>query len=288
MKQLLSSASLIIFISLLSCNDNREPRQKMAATDSGDTAKKVTDTSKVVTHDMHTSANSLDWKGTYKGVLPCADCPGIETSVTLDSGNTYAIRTKYLGKATNKFEDHGNFVWNEAGNTITLIGVKDKVKKFFVSEGFLTQLDSAGNKIPGNFADKYILTKISVVKALADSSNAELAETYWRLTELMGKPVEAVAQGKKEVHIILKQEDNRIQGFAGCNTINGEYELKPGNRIRFSKVTATLMACPDMNIENQLKKVIERADNYAIKGNMLSLNKARMAPLARFEAVNQR
>ncbi|HSH50375.1 MAG TPA: copper resistance protein NlpE N-terminal domain-containing protein, partial [Bacteroidales bacterium] len=29
--------------------------------------------------DMHTSEISLDWQGTYKGVLPCADCPGIET-----------------------------------------------------------------------------------------------------------------------------------------------------------------------------------------------------------------
>ncbi|MFU8831928.1 MAG: copper resistance protein NlpE N-terminal domain-containing protein, partial [Wenzhouxiangella sp.] len=27
---------------------------------------------------------SLDWVGTYSGVVPCASCPGIETSITLN------------------------------------------------------------------------------------------------------------------------------------------------------------------------------------------------------------
>jgi heat shock protein HslJ len=217
-------------------------------------------------------------------VLPCADCPGIETAITLDSGNAYTIKSKYLGKGSNSFEDHGNFTWNEAGNTITLIGAKQMARKFFVGENSLTQLDSAGNKIAGALASKYVLTK-SMASSSGYSSNAELVETYWKLTELMGKKVKPTPQGKKEVHIILKKQDNRIQGFAGCNTISGVYELKPGNRISFSKVITTMMACPDMSTEDQLKKVIERADNYSIKGNHLSLNKARMAPLARFEAV---
>ena len=150
-----------------------------------------------------------------------------------------------------------------------------------MGENSLTQLDSSGNKIAGALASKYVLTK-SIV---GDSSNAALVETYWKLTELMGKKVKPTPQDKKEVHIILKKQENRIQGFAGCNTISGVYELKPGNRISFSKVITTMMACPDMSTEDQFKKVIERADNYSIKGNHLSLNKARMAPLARFEAV---
>ena len=25
------------------------------------------------------SQNSLDWEGTYKGIIPCADCEGIKT-----------------------------------------------------------------------------------------------------------------------------------------------------------------------------------------------------------------
>jgi heat shock protein HslJ len=63
-------------------------------------------------------------------------------------------------------------------------------------------------------------------------SNPGLKETYWKLTELMGKPVPTM-ESNKEMHMILKNEDNRIQGNAGCNTFTGSYELKEANRIAF-------------------------------------------------------
>jgi len=114
--------------------------------------------------------------------------------------------------------------------------------------------------------------------------DASLEETYWKLTELMGQPVPRPEPNKKETHIILKS-GNRIQGFAGCNNIMGAYEVGDKFSISFSGVASTLMACPDMKTEETLKEVLEQADNYTIKGNTLSLNKARMAPLAKFEAV---
>ena len=114
--------------------------------------------------------------------------------------------------------------------------------------------------------------------------DASLVETYWKLTELMGQPVPAPRPDTREVHIILKN-GNRLQGFAGCNNIMGSFEVKNEFSITFSGVASTLMACPDMTTEDNLKKVLEQVDNYTIRGNSLSLNKARMAPLARFEAV---
>jgi heat shock protein HslJ len=47
----------------------------------------------------------------------------------------------------------------------------------------------------------------------------------------------------------------------------------------------TMMACENMDVESGLNKALVAADNYTIKGDILSLNKARMAPLARFQAV---
>ena len=111
-----------------------------------------------------------------------------------------------------------------------------------------------------------------------------MVETYWKLTELMGKPVNPPA-GVREIHIVLKKQDGRFQGFAGCNNIMGSYELKDENFIGFKGIASTKMACPDMTIENQLMEVLGRVDNYSILGDKLSLNKARMAPLARFKAV---
>lgn len=228
---------------------------------------------------QHNSANSLDWAGTYKGTLPCADCVGIETEITLNKDNSYFLKTKYSEKTDQVVEEKGSLVWNAASNSITLAGLKNKPNQYFVGENKLIQLDISGNKITGAMAGKYVLSKQMTVPG------ATLTETYWKLTELMGKPAEKTAEGKREVHIILKNQDNRLQGFAGCNTITGEYELKAGNFISFKKLASTLMACMDMKTEDALIKILEQADNYSINGNNLSLNKARMAPLARFEAV---
>ena len=39
--------------------------------------------------DNHTARNALDWPGSYEGTLPCADCPGIRTRLTLMKDGRY-------------------------------------------------------------------------------------------------------------------------------------------------------------------------------------------------------
>lgn len=45
------------------------------------------------------------------------------------------------------------------------------------------------------------------------------------------------------------------------------------------------MACPRMDVEMEFLSTLEKADNFNVAGDALELNKARMAPLARFKAV---
>jgi copper homeostasis protein (lipoprotein) len=74
--------------------------------------------------------------------------------------------------------------------------------------------------------------------------------------------------------------------FAGNNTCNnffGQYELLEGDRIKFGQAGSTLMACPDGEIEKAFMEVLRIADNYNVVDGVLILNKAKMAPLARFE-----
>lgn len=128
--------------------------------------------------------------------------------------------------------------------------------------------------------------KSSKTAANAETSvNSTLQETYWRLTELRGKPTGPTPEGKREVHIKFRKEGNNLEGFAGCNGIGGIYELKEGNRIHISNVVGTMIACDELEAENALLEVLKTADNYNLNGKQLVLNKARMAPLARFEAV---
>ncbi|GBU08637.1 lipoprotein [Bacteroidales bacterium] len=114
----------------------------------------------VVSSDSHNSENSLDWAGTYKGIVPCADCEGIETEIQLTKDGTFVLKTKYLGKeSVAATEDGGNFSWDESGSVITLSGLRNRPNQFSVVEGAIVQLDMEGNVIEGELAERYILRK---------------------------------------------------------------------------------------------------------------------------------
>lgn len=117
--------------------------------------------------------------------------------------------------------------------------------------------------------------------------NAEpIVEKYWKLKTLEGKDVNMSKNQEKEIYFTLKMNENRVIGFAGCNGMSGTYKLEEGNRISFSQMATTMMACPDLDInEADFLKVFELTDNYTINGDTLSLNVGRRAPLAVFEAV---
>jgi uncharacterized lipoprotein NlpE involved in copper resistance len=135
---------------------------------SGETTVKVADT---IMEDMSidtvnkgrmpvgaTAKNSLDVIGKYKGVLPCADCEGIETTIELKADSTYSREMKYLGKKDNLFTATGKWTW-ASEFVINLGSIKEGPNRYFVAEGKLVQLDMSGKKISGALADKYELKK---------------------------------------------------------------------------------------------------------------------------------
>jgi uncharacterized lipoprotein NlpE involved in copper resistance len=105
----------------------------------------------------HTSQNSLDWQGTYEGTVPCADCPGIKTTVVLDDDGTFKYSAEYLERDVVAV-DSGSFMWHNNGSTVHLLG-QDIDLKYQVGENRLFQLDMNGEKITGELADNYILQK---------------------------------------------------------------------------------------------------------------------------------
>lgn len=109
--------------------------------------------------DSHNAKNSLDILGTYKGVLPCADCEGIETEITLLADETYTKKIKYKGKDEKVFEEIGDYTWKEDGNTLILEGIDSDPIEYMVRENSLMQMDMQGNKITGDLSEKYILNK---------------------------------------------------------------------------------------------------------------------------------
>lgn len=222
----------------------------------------------------HNSRNSVDWSGTYKGTLPCADCPGIRYTITLNEDSSYRLETQYLERGDSVFTESGMFTWDDTGSRITL---NERGEKFQVGENQLFHLDMEGNRITGDLADNYILTKTTA---------ASLTDIYWKLIAVNGKEVTA-GTTQKEAYIRLNSESNRVEANGGCNGIGGTYELAEPNRVKFSQLIGTMMACENMEVENGLKRALETADSYHLEGDTLQLFRARMAPLAKFVAVEK-
>lgn len=230
-----------------------------------------------VADPAHNSRNAVDWQGVYTGVLPCADCEGIQTVLRLDSNGKYKLETSYAGKSEKTDIQEGSFSWDKTGGRITLNDLDKAIYPIYylVGENQLVQLNAEGKPIMSDLASKYILKK----------ETNPIIEKYWKLVELNGRPIAAPEEGQREAYLILKSINSQVTGNGGCNGFGGNYELLPGNRIRFSQILSTMMACPNLNDEKELFEVLQTVDNYSYSNDTMTLNRAKMAPLARFVAV---
>ena len=158
------------------------------------------------------------------------------------------------------------------GNTILLKSNKNsEVTQFFVGENTLTKLDQQGNRITGALANNYVLTK----------ENYALLNKKWQPVEIMGNPL--VQNNSKETSLTFDSESGRYQAITDCNSISGNFEVLPLNRLKLSHGMSTMMACPKMEIEQKMGEVLNQADTFIINGDELILTKGRMAPLAKFK-----
>lgn len=225
--------------------------------------------------DTHNSRNSLDWNGVYKSLFTSETGAEIASVLYLNKDLTYTMQTAFVNDLNDIDKSSGTFAWNAQGNEIFLKDRVGNTMAFRVGENKLVQIAENGDSLPAN--TRMVMQKIST---------ESITEKYWKLVEINGDPV-MPGSNALEPYIILKEENNRIVGTGGCNTFSGVYELGQMGNIRFSKMISTQKACLDMTIEKSLFKVLETTDNYTLSpdGNTLSLNKARMAPLARFEVV---
>ena len=117
----------------------------------------------------------------------------------------------------------------------------------------------------------------------ADAVREQLVGPTWVLSSVGGR--QNINFGENQTAVTLQfMEGGTFTGNTGCNVVNGAYELQDGLRISFSNPLSTLRACDDAPHEQTLLEAINTADNLSFRrdGEQLSLNKARMAPLATF------
>ena len=107
--------------------------------------------------DMHNAETSLDYLGVYKGTLPAADCPGIETTLTLKPDGTYSLHEEYLERDA-RFDAEGAYTLH--GNLLTLTPSEGGQPQYYkVEENRLRRLDAEKQPVTGALADNYTLQK---------------------------------------------------------------------------------------------------------------------------------
>jgi len=230
------------------------------------------------------SRNTLDWPGSYEGVMPCADCEGIRTRLILGADLSYSISREYLDKNPITYVDSGRFTWSAAGDRIVLDSGEDGPNSWLVGENRLFQLDMDGQRINGTLANNYILLKlVETDRTIA----AQLSGRRWLLRTLRGQDLPPAANPAAQIFLQFNAEGTSLHGFAGCNSFSGSYVLEEPTRLRISELASTLRACLDQGEterESELLSVLRAVDSFALVEGRLSLHRARMAPLAVFEA----
>ena len=115
--------------------------------------------------------------------------------------------------------------------------------------------------------------------------STSLTNTYWKLIELNGEPVEMMRSQRKEAYLQLREENQGARGFAGCNNFSGTFETT-GSQISLSALMTTRKACVDiMSAEVQFLAVLEQATSFIISEEALTFSNKAGDSTAKFIAV---
>ncbi|MGL4628844.1 META domain-containing protein [Cetobacterium sp.] len=74
-------------------------------------------------------------------------------------------------------------------------------------------------------------------------------------------------------NVLIGFDDHNFYGFSGLNNYFGRYEKK-GNRIKFEKLGATLMAGSDkvMKMESEYLEKLDLVQSFTLEDDVLTLN----------------
>jgi heat shock protein HslJ len=189
----------------------------------------------------HSSRSSLDWAGSYEGVLPCADCPGIRTRLTLNRDDSYELRTLYLDRDGAARVVRGRFSWQPNGNAISLEG-RHGGQQFAVGEGRVALLPSGAAPSWPQPAQR-VLQRVATAPAAGVQTT--LQSHRWSLTsatDRQGRPIDGLPAGAGRP-LVFSFADGRVNIEGACNRLFGGYRIDGDDRLVVSRMASTMMAC---------------------------------------------
>lgn len=188
----------------------------------------------------------------WRGVLPCADCEGIETSLFLEKDGTWVMNQHYQGaKAPSTFASYGT--WARTADKLVLTDTAGE-KRYFRAKGEgLEILDMQGNPIVSQFnytlapvtaalpatpmamrgmyfymADAAIFTDCATGKKVSVANNAQLERDYAAARGNDTKPVLLTVDGHftlqanpdsgEKIKTLVPDRDARFEAGKNCDS----------------------------------------------------------------------
>ncbi|AMG93412.1 envelope stress response activation lipoprotein NlpE [Citrobacter amalonaticus] len=156
----------------------------------------------------------------WRGILPCADCEGIETSLFLEKDGTWVMNERYQGvrEEPSSFASYGS--WARTADKLVLTDSQGEKSYYRAKGDALEMLDREGNPIESQFnytlapvksslpvtpmamrgmyfymADAATFTDCATGKQVSVASNAELERGYLAARGASEKPVLLSVEG---------------------------------------------------------------------------------------------
>jgi len=123
--------------------------------------------------DEQVSQSIEDLPAVFSGVLPCADCPGIETVIVLNETGFEEL-SHYQERGNNLFQEEGT--WSLSGDTLKLYRSEDELYKAFIfSRDQIKLMDQDLQPITGELEDYYTFDRSQEQESIR-RSHSELRE----------------------------------------------------------------------------------------------------------------
>ncbi len=110
---------------------------------------------------------SLDFRGVFYGYVPCHDCDGVKTTLSLKQNNNYLLVTQPARESSREYYEKGKYQWDDKTQTLILTPRKGGTQSHYYhieNDETLIQLNEDGTKKLGDLAEKYALRRSDSVK----------------------------------------------------------------------------------------------------------------------------
>lgn len=126
-----------------------------------------------------------------------------------------------------------------------------------------------------------------LVEILSKNSDPALRLTnIWKITKVGDIENPTGFKSKEALTFEFDASKKTYVGNMGCNSVRGAIKENDGEKLLLGPGAATMMACPDMSVENAISKALINTRGYKLENNQLYLINEAGETLITFQAVD--